>query len=64
MTGGTGAALFEEGATAQPKPKLNQQVAKNKDNNSGVQRVLYPDTTMGVLCRLLLRDLYSGDRRR
>ena len=48
MTGGTGAALFEEGATAQPKPKLNQQVAKNKDNNSGVQRVLYPDTTMGV----------------
>ena len=28
MTGGTGAALFEEGATAQPKPKLNQQVAK------------------------------------
>ena len=26
MTGGTGAALFDEGAAAQPKPKLNQQV--------------------------------------
>ncbi len=26
MTGGTGAALFEEGAASQPKPKLNQQV--------------------------------------